>query len=70
MRVACYLRYFFDMRFRNSLIIFFLIGQLVVLTVADAEHSQFVIRNAKMTMDRGVYLLDADIKYELSGPMT
>ena len=49
---------------------FFLIGQLVVLNATDAEHSQFVIRNAKMTMDRGVYLLDADINYELSGPMT
>ena len=48
----------------------FLIGQLVVLDVADADDSQFVIRDAKMSMDRGVYLLDADIDYKLSGPMT
>lgn len=55
--------------FATGLIMVFFIGQLSVFTPANAEYPQFVIRNATMTMDRGVYLLDADIDYKLSGPM-
>lgn len=52
-----------------SMLASLMIGLSATLPAAYAEHSKFTIRDVDITIDGGVYLLQADIDYVLSKPV-